>query len=125
MGNDIQQVCNICENEEKRIAVTIKTINVCHACLGFIASLAESSRNTRAKELLLQVEYLIKDSARINIYDKNGKWIGQDYQRGNGDWSHKWKSTHHEGLDRFSWRGRAKGEDMKTWSYSPSSENNL
>ena len=118
-------VCNICENEQKTIAVTIKTVHICHSCLEFISALAEQNGNEKTKELELQVEYLIKQSARINIYDKNGKWIGQDYQRENGKWSHKWKSINHEGLDRFSWTGRAKGEDMETWSYSPSSENYL
>lgn len=30
---------------------------------------------------------------RQNIFDKNGKLIGQDYQRDNGDWMHKWTSA--------------------------------
>ena len=52
-----------------------------------------------------------------NIFDKNGRLIGQDYQRHTGEWMHKWKSVRHEGFDKFSWRGKAQGEDMDTWTY--------
>ena len=54
---------------------------------------------------------------RYNILNKNGKIIGQDYQRENGEWMHKWKSVNHNGFDRFSWRGRADGIDSKFWTY--------
>lgn len=53
---------------------------------------------------------------RFNIYN-NGNLIGQDYQRNNGEWMHKWKSVRHEGFDKFSWRGRAVGKGMKNWKY--------
>lgn len=54
---------------------------------------------------------------RENIFDRNGKLIGQNYQRDNGDWMHKWSSVNHEGFDKFSWKGKAKGKDMETWTY--------
>lgn len=54
---------------------------------------------------------------RVNVYDKNGNLIGQDYQRDNGDWMHKWVSVRHEGFDKFSWKGRVEGEDMDKWTY--------
>ena len=27
---------------------------------------------------------------RFNIYNEHNELIGQDYQRNNGEWSHKW-----------------------------------
>ena len=54
---------------------------------------------------------------RQNIFDKNGRLIGQNYQRDNGDWAHKWVSVNHDGFDKFSWRGKAEGRDMDTWTY--------
>jgi len=54
---------------------------------------------------------------RQNIFDKNGKLIGQNYQREDGRWMHKWASVNHEGFDKFSWRFKAKGESMETWTY--------
>lgn len=58
-----------------------------------------------------------------NRYRPNGKLIGQNYQRDNGDWMHKWKSINHEGFDKFSWNGKAKGNDMETWTYEIFSAN--
>jgi len=55
---------------------------------------------------------------RQNIFDKNRKLIGQNYQRDNGDWMHKWISVRHKGFDRFSWKGKAQGENMETWTYA-------
>lgn len=52
---------------------------------------------------------------RQNIFDLRGELIGQNYQRDNGDWMHKWANSN--GFDRFSWRGKAEGEDMNNWTY--------
>jgi len=54
---------------------------------------------------------------REDILDQNGKLIGQNYQRENGEWMHKWVSVNHEGFDKFSWRGKATGENMGLWTF--------
>ncbi len=55
---------------------------------------------------------------RFDIYNENGKLIGQDYKRENGGWMHKWMTK--EGVfERGSWRGRAEGENKNKWKYEP------
>ena len=51
-----------------------------------------------------------------NIY-KDGKLIAQNWQRHNGDWMHKWMDWRTNDFDKFSWRGKAKGEGMNNWTY--------
>ena len=53
---------------------------------------------------------------RLNIY-QNGKIIGQDYQRENGDWMHKWWCRRDNRFERGSWPGRAQGDNMSGWAY--------
>lgn len=57
---------------------------------------------------------------RFNVYDKNGKLIGQDYQRDNGDWMHKWVDKTGK-FERGSSRGRCADTNSdgssKTWTY--------
>ena len=53
---------------------------------------------------------------RYNIFDKE-RLVGQDYQRDNGEWSHKWFRSRDKKFERGSWRGRAKGENMTNWKY--------
>jgi hypothetical protein len=60
---------------------------------------------------------------RLNIYN-NGKLIGQDYQRDNGYWSHKWYDPKTKKFERGSWTGRAKGENMSNWIYEPVNDTN-
>ena len=52
---------------------------------------------------------------RINIFHK-GKLIGQDYQRENGEWMHKWMREDGK-FERGGWRGRCEGEDSHEWEY--------
>lgn len=52
---------------------------------------------------------------RQNIFDKNGELIGQNYQRDNGEWMHKWVLRGE--FERGSWRGKAQGDEMDTWTY--------
>jgi hypothetical protein len=54
---------------------------------------------------------------RVNVYDKNGKLIGQDYQRDNGDWMHKWFDDKTQSFERGSWRGRCDGVGIEDWLY--------
>jgi len=53
---------------------------------------------------------------RYNIFDKE-RLVGQDYQRENGEWSHKWFLSNDKKFERGSWRGRAKGKNMSNWKY--------
>lgn len=53
---------------------------------------------------------------RLNVYE-NDKLIGQDYQRENGEWMHKWFDHRTGTFERGSWRGRCQGETEKTWTY--------
>ena len=52
-----------------------------------------------------------------NIYDKDDKLIGQNWQRNNGDWMHKWMDHRTGSFYKFSLHGLAKGEDMSSWTY--------
>ena len=53
---------------------------------------------------------------RYNIFDKE-RLVGQDYQRDNGEWSHKWFRSRDKKFERGSWRGRAEGDNQKNWKY--------
>lgn len=52
---------------------------------------------------------------RINIYIQD-RLIAQDYQRENGEWSHKWMGSDGR-WERGSWRGRAEGDNSTEWRY--------
>jgi len=55
---------------------------------------------------------------RENIFDKNGKLIGQNWQRANGDWMHKWTDFRSvEVFEKYSWKGKAKGDVDGSWTY--------
>ena len=54
---------------------------------------------------------------RFNIYNEHNELIGQDYQRNNGEWSHKWFDNNIRKLERGSWTGKAKGDNMEKWKY--------
>jgi len=54
---------------------------------------------------------------RFNIYDENKKLIGQDYQRENGEWSHKWTRGENREFERGSWKFRADPDNLKKWTY--------
>lgn len=54
---------------------------------------------------------------RMNVYDGNGKLIGQDYQRDNGEWMHKWMDSKTGSFERGSWRGRCEGDNSFEWTY--------
>lgn len=55
---------------------------------------------------------------RYNIYS-NGKLIGQNYQRENGDWMHKWYDSKDKKFERGSWKGKcgSKDDNMSEWKY--------
>lgn len=59
-----------------------------------------------------------------NIYNEQGKLIAQNWQRHNGDWMHKWITFRTGDFDKFSWRGKAEGEDMMTWTYKKLKDKN-
>ncbi|MDX5583504.1 MAG: hypothetical protein QNK20_01045 [Aureibaculum sp.] len=52
---------------------------------------------------------------RLNIFDENNKWVGQEYLTEKGKWLHRW--THKGKLEKGSWRGRAKGDNELNWRY--------
>jgi len=58
------------------------------------------------------------NNERFNIYE-NGKLIGEDYRRENGEWSHRWIDGNTNELEKGSWTGRAQGDKMETWTYKP------
>ena len=60
---------------------------------------------------------VISSPNRINVYDGNGKLIGQDYQRENGEWMHKWMDGKTDSFERGSWRGRCEGDNSAKWIY--------
>jgi len=60
---------------------------------------------------------------RYNIYE-NGKLIGEDYTRENGEWSHRWFCKKTKGFERGSWIGRAEGVNMEKWDYVEQDKNN-
>lgn len=53
---------------------------------------------------------------RYNVY-RNDKLVGQDYQREDGTWMHKWVDFRLGGFERGSWRGRCEFEDNKNIRY--------
>jgi len=53
---------------------------------------------------------------RFNIFENN-RLVGQDYQRENGKWSHKWYVSKDKGFERGSWPGRVQGDNQKSWVY--------
>ena len=59
-----------------------------------------------------------EEPLRFNVYDKKGNLIGQDYQRDNGQWMHKWIGKDGK-FERGSSKGRCKSDDgdSKTWTY--------
>lgn len=57
---------------------------------------------------------------RLNIFDGNNKLIGQDYQKDDGEWMHKWYDTKNNSFERGSWTGRSNGENKKKWRYEES-----
>lgn len=61
----------------------------------------------------------MESNKRFEIFE-NGKLIGEDYQRENGEWSHRWIDEKTGTYERGSWIGKAKGEKMATWTYEPS-----
>lgn len=65
----------------------------------------------------LQQTNVICCPRRVNVFDAKGKLIGQDYQRDNGEWMHKWIDPKTGTFERGSWRGKCQGEDMRNWSY--------
>jgi len=52
---------------------------------------------------------------RLNIFDENNKWVGQEYLTEKGKWLHRW--TLKGELEKGSWRGRAKGDNELNWRY--------
>ncbi len=52
---------------------------------------------------------------RLNIFDENNKWVGQEYLTEKGKWLHRW--IHKGGLEKGSWRGRARGDNELNWTY--------
>jgi len=52
---------------------------------------------------------------RLNIFDENNKWVGQEYLTEKGKWLHRW--AHKGKLEKGSWRGRAKGDNELNWRY--------
>lgn len=59
---------------------------------------------------------------RLYIYEGE-KLIGQDYQRENGEWMHKWVMN--GVFERGSWRGRCAGENSDNWRYEEFNESEL
>lgn len=58
-----------------------------------------------------------------NIYNKQGKLIGQNWQRNNGKWMHKWIDFRTNDFDKFSWGEKAEGEDIDSWTYEKHENN--
>lgn len=56
-----------------------------------------------------------QEPKRFIIYNERGEIIGQDYQRDNGEWMHKWILRGE--FERGSWRGRCSGENQNKWTY--------
>ena len=56
---------------------------------------------------------------RQNIFNQNDKLIGQNYQTKKGKWRHKWIDfrSNNGTFEPFTWSGKAKGDDMDTWTY--------
>lgn len=55
---------------------------------------------------------------RENIFNKDGKLIGQNWQRENGNWMHKWTDFRSdEVFEKHSWKNKAKGKDDDGWTY--------
>lgn len=58
----------------------------------------------------------------LNIY-QNGELIGKDYQRENGEWSHRWIDGKTGTFERGSWSGKSQGDKMDTWTYKEVDDN--
>jgi len=58
----------------------------------------------------------MESNERFEIFE-NGELIGEDYQRENGEWSHRWIDGNTNEFERGSWPGRAQGDKMKSWVY--------
>jgi hypothetical protein len=44
--------------------------------------------------------------------------IGQNWQRENGNWMHKWTDFRSdEVFEKHSWKNKAKGKDDDSWTY--------
>ena len=54
---------------------------------------------------------------KVNIFDKYNKLIAHNWQRHNSNWMHKWIDFRTNDFYKFSWGGKAKGEDMDSWRY--------
>ena len=52
---------------------------------------------------------------RFNVFD-GSRLVGQDYQRDNGQWSHKWFDGKTGMFERGSWPGRCDSSG-KNWTY--------
>jgi hypothetical protein len=59
---------------------------------------------------------------RYNIYNSRGELIGQDYQRDNGEWMHKWFDSKTGKFERGSSKFRADGNEKKSWIYKEVNE---
>lgn len=72
--------------------------------------------NTTALTFYPLGEIRLEFYVRYDIFE-NGKLIGQDYQRDNGEWSHKWIDSKTGDFERGSWRLRCDGENKENWVY--------
>ena len=54
---------------------------------------------------------------RINVFTREGKLIGQNYQRDNMEWMHKWIDGRTGQFERGSWSGKCEGETSEKWTY--------
>lgn len=61
------QLCDVCKDGDRRVAVTINNVKICHDCLDFFQNLAKRNNRTIQDEVYHQVNYIIKTEGFANF----------------------------------------------------------
>lgn len=60
-------LCDVCKDGDRRVAVTINNVNICHNCLEFFQNLAKQNNRTIQDEVYHQVDYIINTEGFANF----------------------------------------------------------
>lgn len=60
-------LCDVCKDGNRRVAVTINDVKICHDCLNFLQNLSKQNKRSFLYEIYYQVNYIKKTEGFANF----------------------------------------------------------